>query len=70
VSWCSMHPLHKASTALHRDDLLAEGIDVWVVNPRKTGWELVVAALRERGVTVPPVFETLADAVAEFEQLS
>ena len=56
--------------AAARDDLLAEGIDVWVVNPRKTGWELVVAALRERGVTVPPVFETLADAVAEFEQLS
>jgi MFS superfamily sulfate permease-like transporter len=56
--------------AAARDDLLAEGIDVWVVNPRKTGWELVVAALRERGVTVPPVFETLADAVAEFEHLS
>jgi MFS superfamily sulfate permease-like transporter len=56
--------------AAARDDLLAEGIDVWVVNPRKTGWELVVGALRERGATVPPVFETLADAVAEFEQLS
>jgi MFS superfamily sulfate permease-like transporter len=58
------------AVAAARDDLLAEGIDVWVVNPRKTGWELVVAALQERGAAVPPVFESLADAVAEFEQLS
>jgi high affinity sulfate transporter 1 len=58
-----------ALTAL-RDELAADGIDVWVVNPRQTGWSLVVSVLQARGVTVPPVFETLADAVAEFEKLS
>lgn len=58
-----------ALTAL-RDDLAADGIDVWVVNPRQTGWSLVESVLQARGAAVPPVFETLADAVAEFEQLS
>ena len=58
-----------ALTAL-RDDLAADGIDVWVVNPRQTGWSLVESVLQARGAAVPPVFETLADAVAEFQQLS
>jgi SulP family sulfate permease len=53
-----------------RDDLAADGIEVWVVNPRQTGWSLVVSVLQARGATVPPVFETLADAVAEFKKLS
>lgn len=51
-----------------RDDLAAEGIALWVVNVREAGWKTVVAALRARGAAIPPVFESLADAVARFEQ--
>ncbi len=51
-----------------RDDLAAAGIALWVVNVRETAWELVVAALKAAGGAIPPVFESLADAVARFEQ--
>ena len=51
-----------------RDDLAAAGIALWVVNVREAGWELVVAALDAAGGAIPPVFESLADAVARFEQ--
>ncbi len=51
-----------------RDDLAAAGIALWVVNVREAGWELVVAALGAAGGAIPPVFESLADAVARFEQ--
>jgi MFS superfamily sulfate permease-like transporter len=51
-----------------RDDLAAEGIALWVVNVREAGWKTVVAALRARDAAIPPVFESLADAVARFEQ--
>jgi len=53
-----------------RDDLGAEGIDLWVVNPRQTGWNMVVAILEASNAVIPPVFESLADAVARFEQVS
>jgi high affinity sulfate transporter 1 len=53
-----------------RDDLGAEGIDLWVVNPRQTGWNMVVALLEAANAAIPPVFESLADAVARFEQVS
>jgi SulP family sulfate permease len=51
-----------------RNVLRAEGIDVWVVNPRQAGWAMVVAVLEAAAAAVPPVFESLADAVARFEQ--
>jgi hypothetical protein len=50
------------------DDLAAEGIAFWVVNVREAGWKTVVAALDARGAAIPTVFESLADAVAQFEQ--
>ncbi len=53
-----------------RDDLGAEGIDLWVVNPRQTGWNMVVALLEAANAAIPPMFESLADAVAQFEQVS
>ncbi len=53
-----------------RDDLSSEGIELWVVNPRQTGWNMVVAVLEAANAAIPPVFESLADAVARFEQVS
>lgn len=52
-----------------RDDLAAAGIELWVVNVREAGWKVVVAALAAAGAEVPSVFESLADAVARFEEL-
>jgi len=37
------------------------------VNVREKGWKVVVAALNAAGATVPPTFESLADAVSRFE---
>ena len=48
-------------------DLAAEGIALWVVNVREAGWKMVVAALNAAGAAIPPVFESLTDAVARFE---
>ena len=53
-----------------RDDLSAEGVDLWVVNPRQTGWNMVVAMLEAANLPIPPVFESLANAVARFEKVS
>ena len=50
-----------------REDLAAAGIELWVVNAREEGWKVVVAALNAAGATIPPTFESLADAVARFE---
>jgi high affinity sulfate transporter 1 len=53
-----------------RDDLGAKGIDLWIANPRQSGWNMVVALLEAANAAIPPVFESLADAVARFEQVS
>ena len=50
-----------------REDLAAAGVALWVVNARDEGWKVVVAALNAAGATIPPTFESLADAVARFE---
>jgi MFS superfamily sulfate permease-like transporter len=50
-----------------REDLAAAGVALWVVNARDEGWKVVVAALNAAGATIPPMFESLADAVARFE---
>ncbi len=49
-------------------DLAAEGIALWVANMRKEGWDLVAAALAAAGAKIPPPFDSVADAVARFEQ--
>ena len=53
-----------------RDELAAAGMALWVVNVREDGWRLVAAALEAAGAPVPPRFESLADAVARFENSS
>ena len=50
-----------------RDDLAGAGIELWVVNAREKGWKVVVATLKAAGATIPPTFESLADAVSRFE---
>jgi sulfate permease, SulP family len=50
-----------------REDLAGAGIDLWVVNVREEGWKVVAAALDAAGATIPPTFESLADAVVRFE---
>jgi hypothetical protein len=37
------------------------------VNAREEGWKVVVATLNAAGATIPPMFESLADAVSHFE---
>jgi len=52
-----------------RDDLSAKGIDLWVVNPRQKGWKLISAILETANAAIPPVLESLGDAVARFEKV-
>jgi sulfate permease, SulP family len=49
------------------DDLGAIGIDLWVVAPRQKSWNMVVAVLQAANAAIPPVFTSLADATARFE---
>jgi MFS superfamily sulfate permease-like transporter len=51
-----------------REDLADAGIELWVVNARKDGWKVVVATLTAAGASIPPTFESLAEAVAQFER--
>ena len=48
--------------------LAAEGIALWVTNVRVESWDLIVAALAAAGAEIPPSFDSVADAVARFEQ--
>jgi SulP family sulfate permease len=50
-----------------REELAGAGIELWVVNVREKGWKVVVAALDAAGATIPPTFESLAEAVSRFE---
>ena len=50
------------------DDLAAVGIELWVVNMREAGWQRVSAKLAVAGKPVPLRFDSLADAVARFEE--
>lgn len=50
-----------------REELAGAGIELWVVNVREKGWKMVVAALDAAGATIPPTFESLAEAVSRFE---
>jgi MFS superfamily sulfate permease-like transporter len=51
-----------------RDDLAAHGIALWVANLRDGAWERIVANLTNIGAPIPPRFDSLADAVREFER--
>ena len=53
-----------------REDLIGDGADLRVVKPRQTGWNMVATVLDAANLAVPPVFESLANAVARFEQVS
>ena len=61
------------STAAHafrvaRDELAAAGIALWLVNVREEGWRLATAALETAGAPLPPRFESIREAVAQFER--
>jgi len=51
-----------------RDELAAAGIALWVVNVRAEGWRLGAAALETAGAPLPPRFESIREAVAQFER--
>ena len=50
-----------------RDELASAGIQLWVVNPRRRGWDLVKSFLSGKKAAVPRVFDTVQDAVIAFE---
>ena len=50
-----------------RDELASAGIQLWVVNPRRRGWDLVKSFLSVKKAAVPRVFDTVQDAVIAFE---
>ncbi len=54
--------------AATQDDLAAAGVVLWIVNVREAGWKRIVAKLTVAGKPIPPRFDSLADAVARFEQ--
>ena len=51
-----------------RDELAAEGIELWLVNVREEGWTLAAATLETAGAPLPPRFASLREAVARFER--
>jgi MFS superfamily sulfate permease-like transporter len=54
--------------AAANDDLAAAGVALWIVNIREAGWNRIVAKLNVTGKPVPQRFDSLADAVARFEE--
>ena len=54
--------------ATSQDDLATAGIELWVVNVRQVSWTRIVTKLAAAGKPIPPRFDSLADAVARFEQ--
>jgi MFS superfamily sulfate permease-like transporter len=57
-----------AAFAAASNDLASEGIALWVANVREEARDLIVAALTAAGAEVPPLFDSVADAVARFER--
>lgn len=53
-----------------RDELAAAGIELWVVNPRRRGWQIVESLLRVKKVALPRVFDSIPDAVSAYEKSS
>ena len=51
-----------------RDELAASGIELCVVNPRRSGWQIVEALLSDKGAPFPIVFDTIQGAVGAFEK--
>lgn len=50
-----------------RDEFLQRGIEIWIVNPRHEGWLKVAAFLSAKHMAIPPVYDTLQDAIDAFE---
>jgi MFS superfamily sulfate permease-like transporter len=51
-----------------QDDLATAGVALWVVNVREVAWHRIVAKLEIAGKPIPPRLDSLADAVARFEE--
>ena len=52
-----------------RDEFAADGIALWVVNVHEKSWKRIVTALSNAGAPIPPQFDSLADAIDEFQKL-
>lgn len=50
-----------------RDELFKTGIELWVVNPKQSGWKMVETLLKMKKASLPRVFATITDAVAAYE---
>ncbi|MFQ5527759.1 MAG: SulP family inorganic anion transporter [Thermoanaerobaculia bacterium] len=51
-----------------RNDLLAAGVALWLVNVQEDTWQRIVATLDAAGAPIPLRFDSLDEAVARFEQ--
>jgi MFS superfamily sulfate permease-like transporter len=48
--------------------LRAQGIELWLVNPRERGWLLVVEVTKAANAPLPPKFDSLQEAVDHYER--
>jgi MFS superfamily sulfate permease-like transporter len=49
--------------------LRAQGIELWLVNPRERGWLLVVEVTKAANAPLPPKFDSLQEAVDHYERM-
>lgn len=59
-----------AAEAFHvaHKEFLVDGIELWVANPRQKSWGMIVTLLNSMNAVIPRKFESLDDAVEEFEK--
>jgi MFS superfamily sulfate permease-like transporter len=48
--------------------LRAQGMELWIVNPRERGWRLVVEVTKAANAPLPPKFDSLQEAVDHYER--
>jgi len=48
--------------------LRAQGIELWLVNPRERGWRLLVEVAKAANAPLPPKFDSLQEAVDHYER--
>lgn len=54
--------------ATTRDELAAKGIELWLVNVRDVSLKMIATSMEAADAPMPPVFESLREAVAEHEK--
>lgn len=48
--------------------LRAQGMELWIVNPRERGWRLLVEVTKAANAPLPPKFDSLQEAVDHYER--